>query len=95
MSRRAFILGGSGQIGRATALNLLDAGWDVTVGQRHGELPAVLQGRVTVTALDRADDTALTDALSTPSTPSSTPSPTAPPTPASGWPCRTASAPWR
>ncbi|MBR7619392.1 NAD-dependent epimerase/dehydratase family protein [Phenylobacterium sp. 20VBR1] len=66
MSRRAFILGGSGQIGRATALNLLDAGWDVTVGQRHGELPAVLQGRVTVTALDRADDTALTDALSTP-----------------------------
>lgn len=66
MSRRAFILGGSGQIGRAAALNLLDAGWDVTVGQRHGTLPTVLEGRVAVTVLDRQDDTALADALATP-----------------------------
>ena len=66
MSRRAFILGGSGQIGRAAALNLLDAGWDVTVGQRHGGLPADLQGRVTVTVLDREDDRALRDALANP-----------------------------
>lgn len=66
MGRRAFILGGSGQIGRAAALNLVDAGWDVTVGQRHGELPPTLAGRVAVTVLDRADDTALRDALATP-----------------------------
>jgi nucleoside-diphosphate-sugar epimerase len=30
----AFILGGTGQIGRATASNLLAAGWDVTLGAR-------------------------------------------------------------
>ncbi|HQT54059.1 MAG TPA: NAD-dependent epimerase/dehydratase family protein [Phenylobacterium sp.] len=66
MSRRAFILGGSGQIGRAAALNLLEAGWEVTVGQRHGELPQVLAGRVTVTVLDRDDDRALGDALARP-----------------------------
>lgn len=66
MSRRAFILGGSGQIGRAAALNLLEHGWDVTVGQRHGELSAELQGRVAVTILDREDDTALADALTLP-----------------------------
>lgn len=66
MARRAFILGGSGQIGRAAALNLLDAGWDVTVGQRHGDLPDTLQGRVAVTVLDREDDRALGDALARP-----------------------------
>ncbi|CAN5638602.1 NAD(P)H-binding protein [soil metagenome] len=66
MSRRAFILGGSGQIGRAAALNLLANGWDVTVGQRHADLPAALEGRVAVTVLDRADDTALRDVLATP-----------------------------
>lgn len=66
MSRRAFILGGSGQIGRAAALNLLAAGWRVTVGQRHGDLPDALQGRVAVTVLDREDDTALRAALTTP-----------------------------
>ncbi|CAN5792992.1 NAD(P)H-binding protein [soil metagenome] len=66
MSRRAFILGGSGQIGRAAALNLLENGWDVTVGQRHVDLPAALEGRVALTVLDRADDTALGDALATP-----------------------------
>lgn len=66
MARRAFILGGSGQIGRAAALNLLDAGWEVTVGQRHGDLPAELEGRITVTVLDRDDDRALADALARP-----------------------------
>lgn len=66
MARRAFILGGSGQIGRAAALNLLEHGWDVAVGQRHGELPAELQGRVAVTILDREDDAALADALARP-----------------------------
>lgn len=66
MSRRAFILGGSGQIGRAAALNLLEAGWEVTVGQRHGELPQALDGRVSVTVLDRDDDRALGEALARP-----------------------------
>lgn len=66
MSRRAFILGGSGQIGRAAALNLLEAGWEVTVGQRHGEVPQALAGRVTVSVLDRDDDRALGEALARP-----------------------------
>ncbi|MFZ3008340.1 MAG: NAD-dependent epimerase/dehydratase family protein [Phenylobacterium sp.] len=66
MSRRAFILGGSGQIGRAAALNLLDHGWEVTVGQRHGDLPDALAGRVAVSVLDREDDRALGDALARP-----------------------------
>lgn len=34
MPRSAFILGGTGQIGRATASNLLAAGWDVSIGSR-------------------------------------------------------------
>ncbi|MES2342544.1 MAG: NAD-dependent epimerase/dehydratase family protein [Pseudomonadota bacterium] len=66
MNRRAFILGGSGQIGQAAALNLADAGWAVTVGQRHGELPVALEGRVEVVVLDREDDSALRDALAKP-----------------------------
>lgn len=66
MSRRAFILGGSGQIGQAAALNLLDAGWEVTVGQRHGDLPPALEGRVAVTVLDREDAAALGEALARP-----------------------------
>ena len=66
MTRRAFILGGSGQIGRAAALNLLEAGWEVTVGQRHGDLPEALAGRIAVTVLDRVDDSTLRDALARP-----------------------------
>ena len=66
MTRRAFILGGSGQIGRAAALNLLEAGWEVTVGQRHGDLPEALAGRIAVTVLDREDDSALRNALARP-----------------------------
>ncbi|HEV8249772.1 MAG TPA: NAD(P)-dependent oxidoreductase [Gaiellaceae bacterium] len=37
MARSAFILGGTGQIGRATADRLVDAGWDVTLGARNPE----------------------------------------------------------
>lgn len=36
MSRTAFILGGTGQIGHATARRLREAGWEVTVGARTG-----------------------------------------------------------
>src|SRR5579863_8330834 len=39
MSRHAFIVGGTGQIGRAVAENLLAAGWNVTVSHR-GTRPA-------------------------------------------------------
>lgn len=37
MARSAFILGGTGQIGRATADRLLRAGWEVTLGARNEE----------------------------------------------------------
>jgi nucleoside-diphosphate-sugar epimerase len=37
MARSAFIVGGTGQIGRATADRLLEAGWDVTLGARNPE----------------------------------------------------------
>jgi len=46
MSRHAFILGGTGQIGRAITGNLLDAGWRVTVAHRGSrELPNELVAR--------------------------------------------------
>jgi nucleoside-diphosphate-sugar epimerase len=35
MAKRAFVLGGTGQIGRAAARRLAEAGWDVTVGARE------------------------------------------------------------
>ncbi len=55
MSRHAFILGGTGQIGRAVAENLLAAGWDVTVSHRGNRLvPAELPERgAKVVVLDR------------------------------------------
>src|SRR5688500_10848460 len=39
MSRSAFILGGTGQIGRAVAEDLLAAGWNVTNSHRGGHAP--------------------------------------------------------
>jgi NAD(P)-dependent dehydrogenase (short-subunit alcohol dehydrogenase family) len=43
--KTALIIGGSGQIGQATALNLLDHGWTVRLAQRHGgRLPAGVGG---------------------------------------------------
>jgi nucleoside-diphosphate-sugar epimerase len=39
MSRHAFIVGGTGQIGRAIAMDLLAAGWTVTASHR-GTRPA-------------------------------------------------------
>ncbi|HEX4184047.1 MAG TPA: NAD-dependent epimerase/dehydratase family protein [Caulobacteraceae bacterium] len=66
MSQRAFILGGSGQIGRAVASTLLDAGWDVVSGQRDpATLTPWLQARgVDAVALDRDDTDALAEAVS-------------------------------
>jgi NAD(P)-dependent dehydrogenase (short-subunit alcohol dehydrogenase family) len=34
MARHAFIVGGTGQIGRAVAAELLSQGWDVTISSR-------------------------------------------------------------
>lgn len=36
MARKAFIVGGTGQIGHASARRLREAGWEVTVGARTG-----------------------------------------------------------
>lgn len=63
MSRTALIVGGTGQIGRATALNLLDHGWSVRLGQRRAEAPPELAGRVTMLALDRDAPGALAAAV--------------------------------
>ncbi len=62
MRMNALLVGGSGQIGIATARALLSAGADVTVAHRGGRpLPADLRGHVTEAPLDRGD----TDALRT------------------------------
>ena len=60
MSRRAFLLGGTGKTGRVLAQRLLETGWDVAVASR-GER-AVPEG-VEHVALDRADVEALRKAL--------------------------------
>jgi nucleoside-diphosphate-sugar epimerase len=50
----ALVIGGSGQIGQATARNLLDHGWSVRLAQRHAaRLPADLAARVEIVAIDR------------------------------------------
>jgi nucleoside-diphosphate-sugar epimerase len=60
VARRAFLLGGSGQTGRALIPRLQERGWDVVVGSRgEGELPPDVE-RVTV---DRAAAGALEAAL--------------------------------
>ena len=56
----AFILGGTGQIGRAAARRLSEAGWDVTVGSRgEREVPNGMR-HVTV---ERADTAVLEEAV--------------------------------
>lgn len=65
MARHAFIIGGTGQIGRAIAVNLLRHGWRVTASHRgHRPPPAELveQGLEVVT-LDREDSAALSAAV--------------------------------
>lgn len=39
MAKQAFIIGGTGQIGRAVGLRLLREGWGVTFASRRGDLP--------------------------------------------------------
>lgn len=65
MSQRAFIIGGTGQIGRAVADDLLANGWDVTVSYRgHRILSEDLIARgVKLAVLDREAPDALANAL--------------------------------
>jgi nucleoside-diphosphate-sugar epimerase len=62
MARRAFVLGGTGQTGRALVPKLLERGWEVTVASRSE--PDVQAG-VAHVQVDRADDGALRAALGT------------------------------
>ena len=61
----AFIIGGTGQIGRATAGRLLDAGWTVTIAHRglRPPPPGLFERGVKVVALDRDEPGALARAL--------------------------------
>jgi nucleoside-diphosphate-sugar epimerase len=60
VARRAFLLGGSGQTGRALIPKLLDHGWDVVVGSRgEREVPPGAEH----VEVDRADAEALRRAL--------------------------------
>jgi nucleoside-diphosphate-sugar epimerase len=65
MSRRAFILGGTGQIGRAVAGDLIEQGWRVTVAHRGTHpLPNDLSERgVEVVLIDREEPGGLARAL--------------------------------
>ena len=65
MSQRAFIIGGTGQIGRAVADELLTNGWDVTVSHRgHRALSDDLIARgAKLAVLDREEPGALASAL--------------------------------
>jgi nucleoside-diphosphate-sugar epimerase len=65
MAQHAFIIGGSGQIGRAVAAGLLDRGWRVTLAARGGRaLPGDLLARgAAFVTLDREVPGALGKAL--------------------------------
>jgi nucleoside-diphosphate-sugar epimerase len=65
MKQKALVLGGSGQIGRAVATRLIDAGWSVVCAQRNpNSLPDALLARGAIPlALDREDATALRGAV--------------------------------
>jgi nucleoside-diphosphate-sugar epimerase len=60
MARRVFLLGGSGQTGRALVPRLQERGWDVVVGSRgEHDVPAGVEH----VQVDRADTAALKQAL--------------------------------
>jgi nucleoside-diphosphate-sugar epimerase len=64
MTRTALIIGGSGQIGQATARNLLGAGWSVRLAQRTGaRLPEDLAAQVEIVAMDRTASGAVAGAV--------------------------------
>jgi nucleoside-diphosphate-sugar epimerase len=61
----AFIVGGTGQIGRATAACLIDSGWSVTLAHRglHSPPSALIERGAKVVRLDRGEPRALQRAL--------------------------------
>ncbi len=64
MSRRAVLIGGTGQIGRAAARALAQDGWDVVAISRTGTLPdGLAELGVKAAQADRADDAQLRAAI--------------------------------
>jgi len=64
MSRRAVLIGGNGQIGRAAAPALARDGWDVVAVSRSGSLPAgFAELGIEAAQADRADDAQLRAAI--------------------------------
>jgi nucleoside-diphosphate-sugar epimerase len=65
MAKTAFIIGGTGQIGRAAALNLARHGWQVRVAHRGGRTPPpeLMAIGVESVAVDRQDGDALKGAI--------------------------------
>ncbi|MDR1489693.1 MAG: NAD-dependent epimerase/dehydratase family protein [Desulfovibrio sp.] len=65
MKRHAFIIGGTGQIGYATALELINSGWRVTIScRRKTKIALNLIGKgVAMIQLDRNEPNALSKAL--------------------------------
>ncbi len=63
MTRSAFIIGGTGQIGIAAAARLLHDGWRVTLSHTGKRPPQNIPAGATLTAFDRKDTDALRSAL--------------------------------
>ena len=64
MAKRAFVLGGTGQIGRAAARRLLSCGWDVVIAGRHAErVPDDIAEDVRFERVDRSQPGELERAL--------------------------------
>ncbi|MGV1945630.1 MULTISPECIES: NAD-dependent epimerase/dehydratase family protein [unclassified Agrobacterium] len=64
MARKAFIIGGTGQIGRAVGLKLLKEGWGVTFASRSGNIPDEALGfSAEAILLDRDQPGALAGAI--------------------------------
>jgi nucleoside-diphosphate-sugar epimerase len=63
VSKTAFLVGGTGVIGRAAARRLAGTGWRVTVAARNAPRREQLPGRVSFVGLDRNRSDQVTDAL--------------------------------
>ncbi|MEU1349151.1 NAD-dependent epimerase/dehydratase family protein [Streptomyces sp. NPDC005775] len=59
----AWVLGATGQIGRAAVRSLVEDGWEVTAASRGGDRDGSWDGGVRTAALDRDEDGALAAAL--------------------------------
>lgn len=64
MAKQAFIIGGTGQIGRVVGLKLLKEGWGVTFASRNGNIPYQAMGfGAKAVSLDREQPDALAQAV--------------------------------